>query len=257
MNIIIIYLLLLITLLIFFLLTRVYKKEFTAGLVSKEHPLKFLYGTAFFLLDIFSSLRKKLFPNHSVHNTKLKSKLDKLYSGKDTRKIEYLLQAKRISYSLLILAGFIFIGFCYSCNALNSSKRVTSLQRTDEESSYSFEVSIEDKETHIVDITVSPKEYDFKESLNIFEEYREQIVSELLGENKGIDAIQYPLHFISEIGEKGLTIRWEIENEELIDAFGQIYPENIELCGAATSVTACLSLGEYTASLTIPLVLVP
>jgi len=39
--------------------------------------------------------------------------------------------------------------------------------------------------------------------------------------------------------------------------FGQIYPENIELCGAASSVTACLSLGEYTASLTIPLVLVP
>ena len=145
----------------------------------------------------------------------------------------------------------------YSCNALNSSKKVTSLQRTDEEDSYSLEVSIEDKETHIVDITVSPKEYDFKETLDIFEEYREEIVSALLGENTGIEAIKYPLHFISEIGDKGLTIRWEVENEELIDNLGQIYPENIENCGAATSVTACLSLGEYTASLTIPLVLVP
>ncbi len=257
MNIIIIYLLLLITLLTFFLLTRVYKKELTASLTGKEYPLKFMYGTAFFLIDIFSFLRKKLFPNHSFHNTKLKNKLDKLYSGKNTHKIEYLLQAKRISYSLLILAGSIFIGLLYSCNALNNSKKVTSLQRTDEEDSYSLEVSIEDKETHIVDITVSPKEYDFKETLDIFEEYREEIVSALLGENTGIEAIKYPLHFISEIGDKGLTIRWEVENEELIDNLGQIYPENIENCGAATSVTACLSLGEYTASLTIPLVLVP
>ena len=140
---------------------------------------------------------------------------------------------------------------------MNSSKKVTSLQRTDEEGSYSLEVSIEDKETHIVDITVNPKEYDFKETLDIFEEYREEIVSMLLGENTGIEAIKYPLHFISEIGDKGLTIQWEVENEELIDNFGQIYPENIENYGAATSVTACLSLGEYTASLTIPLVLVP
>lgn len=257
MNIIIIYLSLLITLLIFILLTRVYKKEFTASLSTKEYPFKFLYGTAFFLIDLFSSLRKKLFPNHSFHNMKLKNKLDKLYSGKDTHKIEYLLQAKRISYCLLILTSSIFIGLCYSCNSLNGSKKVTSIQRTDEENSYSFEVSIEDKETHIVDITVSPKQYDFKESLDIFEEYREEIVSALLGENTGIEAIKYPLHFISDIGEKGLTIRWETENEELIDAFGQIYPENIETYGAATSVTACLSLGEYTASLTIPLVLVP
>lgn len=251
------YLLLLISLLVFFLLTRAYKKEFTASLTAKEYPLKFMYGTAFFLIDIFSYLRKKLFPNHSLHNTKLRNKLDKLYSGKNTQKIEYLLRARRISYSLLILAGSLFIGFSYSCNALNSSKKITSLQRTDEEDSYSLEVSIEEKETHIVDITVSPKEYDFKETLDIFEEYREEIVSSLLGENTGIEAVKYPLHFISEIGEKGLTIRWEVENEELIDASGQIYPENIENCGTATSVTACLSLGEYTASLTIPLVLVP
>lgn len=257
MNTIIMYLSLLITLLIFFLLTRIYKKEVTANLNSKEYPLKFMYGTAFFLIDIFSALQKKIFPNHSFHNSKLKNKLDKLYTGKNTQKIEYLLRAKRISYAFLILAGFIFIGFSYSCNALNSSKKITSLQRTDEDSSYSLEVSIEDKETHIIDITVTPKEYDFKETLDIFEEYREDIVSELLGDNTGIEAVEYPLHFISEIGEKGLTIRWEIENEDLIDASGQIYPENIEVCGAATSVTACLSLGEYTASLTIPLVLVP
>ena len=41
------------------------------------------------------------------------------------------------------------------------------------------------------------------------------------------------------------------------DYSGKIYTENIESEGAATTVTAHLSLGEYEASLTIPLVLVP
>lgn len=251
------YLSVLITLFIFFLLTSFYKKETTSRLTVKEYPLKFMYGTAFFLIDLTSLLWKKLFPKQVSRNSKLRTKLNRLYVGKDTRKMEYLLHAKRISYALLIFSIFMLIGFSYSFHALNSSKKITSLPRTDEDSSYSLEVSIEDRETHIVDINVNPREYDFKETLDIFEEYREDIVAALLGNNTGIEVVKYPLNFISEIGDKGLIINWEIENEELIDYSGKIYPENIESYGAATSVTARLVLGEYTASLTIPLILVP
>lgn len=257
MTITYMYLSLLITLFIFFLLTSFYKKEITSKLTAKEYPLKFIYGTAFFLMDFVSLVQKKLFPKQVFRCSKLKNKLDRLYVGKDTRKMEYLIHARRISYALLIFSVSIFIGFSYSFHALNSSKKITSLPRTDEDSSYSLEVSIEDKETQIVDINVNPREYDFKETLNIFEEYREDIVAALLGDNTGIEEVKYPLNFISEIGNKGLTINWEIENEELIDYSGKIYPENIDSYGASTSVTACLALGEYTASLTIPLILVP
>ena len=69
--------------------------------------------------------------------------------------------------------------------------------------------------------------------------------------------IKSPLNFISKIGEEGLTINWEIENELLIDYSGEIHPEYIDSEGAATYVIANLSLGDYNASLTIPLILVP
>ena len=257
MTIIFIYLAMLIPFLVFFLLTRKYKKSITANLTSKDYPLKFLYGTAFFLIDLAALIQKKLFPNLSHHNSRLRKNLDKLYVGKDINKIEYLFHAKRISYALLILTGFIFIGFCYSFNSINSSQKVTSLQRTDEDTSYSLEVSLENKETQIIDISVKSKEYDFKETINIFENYRDAIVTALLDNNSSIESIQYPLNFISQIGSEGLNITWEVENENLIDYSGEIYPANIETYGAATTVTAHLTLGEHTASLTIPLILVP
>lgn len=257
MTITILYLSLLILLLLLFLLTGKYKQEITKTLDKKKHPLKFMYGTAFFLLDSFISIRKKLFPAQVFHNNKLQQNFDKLYVGKDSRKIEYLFNARRISRSILIFAIFIFFGVFYSLYCMDSSEKITSLERTGEETSYSLEVSIENKEPQIVDITVEPKEYDFKESLNLFEAYREDIVTALLGENTGIENIKYPLNFISEIGNEGLSISWEPENEELIDYSGEIHPENIETCGSATSVTACLTLGEHTTNLTIPLVLVP
>lgn len=257
MTITFIYLLLLILLLIIYLITRKYKKELFLKLNKRDYPLKFMYGTAFFLLDTLISIRRKLFPNHSSHNNKLRKNLDKIYVGKDISKIEYLFNAKRISYVFLTFTFFILIGFTYSFLNLISSEKITSLERTNEESSYSLEVTIEDKETQIVDITVNPKEYDLKESLDIFELYREDIVTELLGNNTGIENIKYPLNFISGIGDKGLTINWEVENEELIDYSGELHSENIETYGTSTTVTAHLTLGEHTASLTIPLVLVP
>lgn len=257
MTITIIYFLLFILLFIFFLITGKYKKELSLKLDKKNHPLKSIYGTAFFLLDTLTAVKRKLFPNHSPHNTKLRKNLDKIYVGKDIGNTEYLFNAKRISYGFLTLTAFILIGFTYSFLSLFSSEKITALERTNEESSYSLEVTIEDKETQIVDITVKPKEYDLKESLDIFEHYRENIVTALLGDNSGIENIKYPLNFISQIGDEGLTINWEVENEDLIDYSGELHLENIEAYGASTAVTAHLTLGEYTASLTIPLVLVP
>lgn len=258
MKITLIYLILLLLLLSFFLLTKKYKQENTAGLDKKKYPLKILYGTALFCIDFMISVRKKLFPNHSFQNHKLRSHLDKLYIGKDIDRQEELFQARRISYVFLFLVLFVFLGFSYSVYCLNnSSDPLTSLERAKDASTYPLEVTIENKETRLVDISVEEKKYDFKESFDLFESYREDIVAALLGDNTGIENITSPLHFISEIGDEGLSISWEVENELLIDYSGEIHPENISSEGSATTVTASLSLGEYTASLTIPLVLVP
>ena len=146
---------------------------------------------------------------------------------------------------------------CVRCDTVNTSKKIESLPRTNDETSYSLKVSIDGNEEQTLDITVDAKEYDFKETLELFETYRKDIVSAMLGENSSIEEIQYPLNFISSYGDEGLTINWEVENENLIDNTGAIYPENIDAEGASTYVIATLTLGEHTTELTIPLVLVP
>ena len=258
MNIIFLYIIFLLFMIILFLKTKNYKKELWFSLEKKQHPFRFCYGTALFFSDFFLSVLKKLFPNHSFSNPKLKNKLDKLYVGKDIEKQLCLFQAKKFSYSLLIFSIIIFLGFLYSCSVqLQKHTSISTLNRSNEDQTYSMEVTLENKETQLVDVLVESQKYDFEASFNLFETYREEIVSAMLDKNTGIESIQYPLNFISEIGEKGLTITWDVENENLIDYSGKIYTENIESEGAATTVTAHLSLGEYEASLTIPLVLVP
>lgn len=251
------YFFLFLLLFLFFILTIRYKSSITTNLEKKKHPFKILYGTSFFLLDCTSSLKKKFFPNYSSHNEKLRKNLQQLHVGKTLNEVEYLFNAKRISYAYLLLWGCILFGLIYSINNLNSSKKIESLPRTNDETSYSLKVSIDGNEEQTLDITVDAKEYDFKETLELFETYRKDIVSAMLGKNSSIEEIQYPLNFISSYGDEGLTINWEVENENLIDNTGAIYPENIDAEGASTYVIATLTLGEHTTELTIPLVLVP
>ena len=166
--------------------------------------------------------------------------------------------SKRTASAFAFFTLFILLGLFYTIYSVNiRDKPVSSLARTNDDSDYSLEVTIEDKETQIVDISVPSRQYDFQETFELFDNYRDELISELLAGNKSIEEIKSPLNFISKIGEEGLTINWEIENELLIDYSGEIHPEYIDSEGAATYVIANLSLGDYNASLTIPLILVP
>jgi hypothetical protein len=257
MLIITCYLILLSILLLFLLFTRNYKHSVTKQLSKKEYPLKFFYGAAFLILDFFHSLQRKFFPNKSLHNPKVRSHLEQLHVGKKIDNLEYLFYAKRISYTYVFLLVIFLLGAMYSAYALQESTPVTSLARSNDETSYSLEVDMGNDETQILDISVSAKEYNFKECLDLFEQYREDIVAELLGDNSDIGAIQYPLHFITSYGDEGLTIQWEVENDSLIEETGEVHLENVAEEGAATTVTANMTLGEYSTALTIPLTLVP
>lgn len=249
MTFILIYALLLILLLLSFLIFRNYKSELYKNLNKKEHPLKFIYGLAFFIMN--------LLPSHMLGSGKLKKDLEKLYAGQDVTVLEQVYTAKRFSYSFLFLFVFFFMGLTYAIHCEQKNTPLTSLSRSTSEDSYSLEVTLENRETHMVDITVPAQEFDFKASLELFESYREQIIETMLGDNPSIEEISQPLNFISQYGDEGLTISWDVENENLIDYSGCIHPENITEHGAATTVIAHLSIGEYETNLTIPLILVP
>lgn len=245
-----------ILLILVFLLTFRYKKNLTDTLQPKEHPLKSLYGTAFYLTDITGALQKKFFP-HRRRNSRLRENLNRLHVGENIDALEYLAYGKRFAYAYLFLLLFSVLGLMYCFSSSSEPAAVTSIDRSSEEETYHLYVKTEEGETQNVDITVSAKEYDFKEALELFENYREDLIAEMLGENSDVETIQKPLNFITSMDNGTLKISWDVENENLIDYTGAIHPENIPEHGAATSVIATLTIGEHTTELTIPLILVP
>lgn len=251
------YLAFFIVLIFFFLLTFRYKKDLTKNLNAKDHPLKYLYGTAFFILDSLKRLQEKLFPNYKRQNRKLRENLKQLYVGQNIDAIEYLVYGKRFAYAYTFLLLFAVIGLIYCFSVSKDTEPIKTLSRSTEEETYSLYMETEEGETQNIDITIPAKEYDFKEAFELFETYREDLISTMLGENSDAETIQSPLNFITSMDNDKLKISWEIENENLIDYTGEIYPENIPEHGAATTVTATLTIGKHTSQLIIPLVLVP
>ena len=145
MYFLVLYLLLFIFLFLFYLFTRNYKKEFTSGLDAKQHPFRFLYGTSLFCIDFIGHLHKKFFPNHIKKNTKLRTNLDKLYLGKNIEQEELLFHSKRTASAFAFFTLFILLGLFYTIYSVNiRDKPVSSLARTNDDSDYSLEVTIED-----------------------------------------------------------------------------------------------------------------
>lgn len=251
------YLVFLLILVVFFLLTFRYKKNLTENLNPKEHPLKVLYGTSFALLDFLKKLQEKLFPNQRKLNVKLRENLKRLYVGQNIDVLEYLVYGRRIAYAYTFLLLFAVIGLMYCFSITKEAEPVKTLSRSTEEENYNLYMETEEGETQTIDVTVPAKEYDFEEAFALFENYREDLISSMLADNSDAETIQSPLNFITSMDNDNLKISWEIENEELIEYTGEIHPENIAEQGAATTVTATLTIGEHTSRLIIPLVLVP
>lgn len=236
--------------------TGKYKKEITSQLSAKEYPMKFLYGTAFYIIDKTKPVRKKIFPE-TQKKSRLKKKLEQLYVGKNVDNITYLFYAKRITYMLSTFTLLLTLGLLLSLQASRTGKQVTSLSRDTEDSSYTLEAVLENNETKVIDVNLDAKTFYYETVLELFEKYRTDIVDTMLADNPSISEVSSPLNFISTYGDEGLTINWEIEDENLIDYSGEIHRENVGLNGTYTNVTALLSIGDYSTSLTIPLLLVP
>ncbi len=252
----IIYLISFLIMLLLFMVTYRYKNQLSKQLSSKQHPLKFLYGTAFFLYDIFQRLHSKFRPNEPIQNAKLREKLKQLHVGQDVNIIEYIFYGKRISYAYVTLFLFCFIGFAY-CVSGSTKEPVTSVERTDEDETKNLVMENSEGETQNVQLNIPAQQYDFQQAFELFESYREELIQTMLGDNTDIETISKPLNFITALDDSPLKISWEIENENLIDYTGKIHPENIPEHGSATSVTATLTIDTHTSKLTIPLVLVP
>lgn len=258
---ILIYSIILIAFIILTIVFSGYKKEYKVSVDKKSNPLHIFYGFSFFITDIAGSIIKK-FKRANSHeiffNTRKKSLM--LHPDIDSLAGAYCIFAKRISIGLSGIIICMLFGAIYCTNEIiNPAGNITDLARPDdgsESTSYSLQVNTENS-TEYIDVDVSKKIYEYGEIISLFDEHREGILFQMLGNNPSTDNISLPLSFPSSVDDTNIKLTWQPENISYIDYNGNLLYENISKEGTNTCIYVTMELEDVTASLVIGVTLYP
>lgn len=251
----IIYSLVLVVLTIIFITTFHYKKDEYIHISKKDHPLSFLYGTAFFIQDFTKKLLNKN-GNFTERERRVSSKLSRVYPEINPIILVKLHKAKIYTLSLAIIYFVAIIGIIISLSNTTPVSSITSLDRPtngDELSSYELNVEINGETTDIV-LEIESKSYTLEEVLSYFDSNINDIEATLLGDNSSLYEVNSDLCFKSDIND--IKIKWQVDNYNYIDTNGKIIMENIPKEGTAVSVYANLTYGGHSATLTFPIFII-
>lgn len=239
---------------------RKYHIEFKNNLIKREHPLRFLYGLCFFLTDAYIKVHNKIKQNGTEPFHSLKNKLLMLHPGKNISGMLYVSLARRMSASIAVFTFFMTVGAIYSLSILlTGNKNVTELSRPNDGSdsvTYTL-IADTDDSTERIEVDISKKMYEYSEIITLFDKYREDIITAMLGENTSSEYVTKPLCFPSSIGDESISLSWQPENLSFIDLNGELIYENISSEGTHTCVYVTMKFDDVEATLMVGVILYP
>lgn len=137
------------------------------------------------------------------------------------------------------VAGSILTGVVY----LNGNQNLSALKR--QQDPYAEELYVTDgtnKEKIQVEVRTEP--YTDAEKQEMLDEALKNLDKEILGENKSLERVEYPLNLPTEIPDTGILIQWNTDQPLLLDWEGQI-GEAVPQEGVRVHLEAELILDEY------------
>lgn len=248
------YCFILILLITLFITTFHYRRDEQLHIPPKEHPLKFFYGTSFYILDFIKKLRKD--NTLSSRDRRLSDKLSRLYIGILPEKLLLLHKAKIISIILSVVFIFSVLGVIFSISNNSTNNNVTSLPRpTDGNEAATYEITaIIDGNATDITLEIESAAYTLEEAIRYFDNHRESIENSLKNGNPNLYEITGDLKFSNKVD--GISITWEIENTSYIDYNGHIIMDNIPPEGVMTNIFANLTYKGHSATISIPIYIV-
>jgi len=111
--------------------------------------------------------------------------------------------------------------------------------------SENLEVIIEDEaKSRSVQIEIEERRYTREELAAVFEAAIDKLDILILGENESLDHIDKPLNLIPKIPDESIEVEWEMDNYDILNAAGELRPENIDKEGSLVELRAILNYGE-------------
>lgn len=106
-------------------------------------------------------------------------------------------------------------------------------------------------------VSIGERAYTEEEAEKLFDSIREQLNSEVLGENRSLQEVRSSLKLPGYLDEYGIRIRWSSDEPELIDNQGNLYNEEVSEEGETVWLKAVMSDGERERIFDIPIVVYP
>ena len=141
---------------------------------------------------------------------------------------------------LLLLLLFCVIGAIWYSGMQRKTIEIERNAAGDGETTERVEIQVEG-ETYTYELPISEEIYTKEEEKRAFKDAFSYLEKEMLGENVSLNQVRSDLTFLWEIPDSPMEVRWEFEDENLVDMEGKVYNENLEKNNIITHVKAILT----------------
>ncbi|MGN0411200.1 MAG: hypothetical protein ACI4E3_12470 [Candidatus Fimousia sp.] len=146
----------------------------------------------------------------------------------------------RMVVVLLLLLLFCVIGTIWYSGMQRKTIEIERNAAGDGETTERVEIQVEG-ETYTYELPVSEEIYTKEEEKQAFKDAFSYLEKEMLGENVSLNQVRSDLTFLWEIPDSPMEVRWEFEDENMVDMEGKVYNENLEKNNIITHVKAILT----------------
>ena len=105
-------------------------------------------------------------------------------------------------------------------------------------------------------ITIPQKHYTEQEARKMFQQVKEHLEVEILGNNQSPEKVSSDLNFIDYLGEIPVEIIWSTDKEEYVNSYGEVFNFSVGTKGEVVMITAKLCLGDYEEEYSFPVCVV-
>ena len=193
---------------------------------------------------------KKLFKNPYFDKLIKLKKQTEVFQSEEEIKSELIKEVKKVLLATVAVAAVIVFYVC-SYKIKEDVIWDGNIEKTDYEKEYKVAYEIDEEISGSVNLKVPQRNYQENEACEMFEQVKEKLDEVVLNGNDSLDKVENNLYFPDSIAEYPVDITWSTDNEEILDAEGQVFnfEDNLEV---VVMVTALLSLGEYEEEYSFP-----
>lgn len=209
---------------------------------------RLMAGISIYIADRF--FRKYVNANNEL--TK-KFKLLKVKQDVNNYKKYYL--AEKIAIALMVIGMSLFLGIGICVSESEGNEKIKWLER-DDVSENSYDLIIEGDEYKNVTVDVAKRKLTKKQAKRILKDSKQKIIKKALGKNKNKNHIDHKMNLIDKYGDYGISIAWEISDEDVISYEG-IIGSDIKDEGVEIVLRAYMELEHVNEELSFSVIVFP